>query len=97
MEVIWSPRAEEELAQTLEYLEQTWGSGSAKSFLQDLDSKIDLIKAKPQTFPYYSKEQNIRKHLIRPQLTLYYQAEEEMLFILSLFNNYQDPAKRRFV
>ncbi len=96
MKVNWSERAENELSQNLAYLAKMWNAQVAGKFLTKLVSKINSIKSNPNQFPSYDSTRNIRKCLIRKQISVYYTFDESEIYILSVFNNKQTPEKLKF-
>ncbi len=94
MEIIWTPQAEKDLERNIDYLLQDWSEKVAQSFVQSVTQTIKQISKNPNTFQRYESSK-IRFVLIVPQITLFYEVDENKVVLLRLWNNKQDPLRRK--
>ena len=90
--VLWTKEANENLSKVIKYLEENWTEKEIKKFLTKLDKHISLIRTQPDSFPK-SNNYNVRRSVLTKQITLYYSIRQETLFIVSIFDNRQNPKK----
>ena len=53
---------------------------------------IELIKIQPEIYPL-SNYQDIRKVVIRKQISLFYEVKGQSILLIRFWNNYQNPTK----
>ncbi len=94
--IIWATQALSDLKDILDYLEKNWTEKELKKFSRELDHTIQLITISPELFPKSEKKTGIRKVVISKYNTLYYWKRENVIEILSIFSNRQDPDKIKF-
>lgn len=94
--VIWSPLAEHDFSQILEYLDENWDSTIADNFIELTFSFIEQITVYPKLFPLILKSENIRRCVITKQNTLFYKEDELDIIILRIFDTRQNPNKLKF-
>ena len=90
--VIWTKEANENLSKVIKYLEENWTEKEIKKFLTKLYKHISLIQTQPDSFPK-ANNYNVRRSVVTKQITLYYSISQETLFIVSIFDNRQNPKK----
>src|SRR5687768_16802555 len=93
MKVIWSPEAEVTFSQNISYLEENWSYAVIQNFFQRTEEAIALIAKTPPAFPVVNKRKRIHKCVLVKQISLYYQITETHVFLITFWNNYQDPKK----
>ncbi len=89
--VDWSDEASANLDSIIEYLQNRWTEREIGRFFKKLDKRIDLISRNPHAYPVVDKRINIRRSVLSKQTTIYYEIKPDMVVILSLFDNRQDP------
>ena len=57
--IIWSPAAEGDLENVLDFLDTKWSSRIALRFLKKLDNVIELISEDPKLFPLIHKKMGV--------------------------------------
>lgn len=92
----WADRALEEYDKLLDYLYGEWGEDIAIEVAIKIDHTILRIQTSPEHFPFYRKKKKIRRCVASPQTSIYFHFEHDMVEILSLFDNRQNPKKRKF-
>jgi plasmid stabilization system protein ParE len=76
-----------------EYLVNKWSEKVAKDFILKLDSSLERIKLSPNSYPTYENDFRIRKCLVTSQTSIYFQVEGDVLYVINLVDNRQDPEK----
>ena len=90
--VIWSGEAVENLEKIIAYLQEKWSEKEIKKFIKKLNKQISVIKNLPQSFPksYYIEA---RKSVLSKHTTIYYKVFENIVYIVTIFDNRQNPEK----
>ena len=94
--LIWSDEALQGLKRIIEYLEQRWTQKEIKKFARLLDKQLNIIQDNPLIFPQSNKSEGIRKSVLSKQTSIYYKVEENKIYLLTLFDNRQDPNRLKF-
>lgn len=89
--LIWSDEALENLKGIIEYLEKSWTTREIKKFARLLDKNLNLIKDNPQTFPRSDQSEDYRRAVISKQVSIFYRNENQVVHIISVFDNRQNP------
>ncbi|WP_312767601.1 type II toxin-antitoxin system RelE/ParE family toxin [Epilithonimonas sp.] len=92
-EILWTDLALEELAQTVEYLEQEFTEKEIESLGNEIERILSIITHSPTIFPF-SDKYKIRKVIILKLNTLYYRITDDRVEIISFFSNRQNPENR---
>ncbi len=95
MRVIWSDDAVEDYFQNINYLLAEWPENVASDFIAKVESAIQLILRNPAVHPISSYKQ-IRKGVITKHITMYYRTDDDAIYIVRFWNNFQDPTKLKF-
>ena len=91
-ELIWSPQAKQDYWQNIDYLLEKWTEKEAAHFINLVDYNLILIQKNPKLFQT-TNYNNIRRAVITPQITLFYNLiNVNKIEIVRLWNNYQDIA-----
>jgi plasmid stabilization system protein ParE len=90
--------AERDYYEIRDFLMRQWNETIANDFYVLIEEKLKLVLLNPEAFPYYNAENNIRKVIIHKNVTMYYvlKSEEQCIYIISFFDNRQDPNSKRF-
>lgn len=83
-----------ELAKTIEYLEENFTDKEIKKLALKIENTTELISQSPNIFPK-SEFKNVYKVVILKFNTLYYRINQDNIEILSFFSNRQNPTKRK--
>jgi plasmid stabilization system protein ParE len=94
VKIIWSDEAITDYQQNIDYLLKEWSEQVATEFIEDVETVIELIKSHPELYPLTDYKE-IRKAVIRKQITLFFKSKERVIHLIRFWNNYQDPAKLR--
>lgn len=91
MEVIWTNEAEADLIENINYLIREWSEKSVKKLINEIDSVIELIQMNTEISPL-TEIPEVRKAVIRKQISLFYKVDGSKLYILRVWNNFKDPS-----
>jgi len=90
MKIVLSEPAAEQLRALLDYLEFEWSTRVRDSFLVKLERSFAALLAFPKAFPNSEKFIGLRKCVITPQCSAYYQIQDEDIEIIAFFDNRMD-------
>ena len=93
--VIWNRRASKQLQKLQEYLEQEFGINTVKTFTGKLFKFLDLLVKYPHIGTLENKTEDIRGFLLHQHTTIIYKVKQDAIYILSLFDNRQNPVKKK--
>lgn len=93
MRVIWTPEVTATFNQNITFLEENWYESVIANFISKTDGAILFISRSPASFPVVDKAKGVRKILVVKQITPYYKVVDKTIFLLTFWNNYQDPKK----
>ena len=93
--VYWTKRADKKLSSITDYLNREWGEVVVKNFVKILDEFLDILSEFPEIGSIENPHKNIRGFVVVKQLTLFYRMKKDKIIILNLFDNRQNPKKRR--
>lgn len=94
--VRWTSRAAGELDRTVQYIHHQWGIKAENNFVAEVEDVVKLISRDPEIGRIENKEKGIRAFVITSQSTLFYRLKNEVIVILSVFDNRQNPHKKDF-
>jgi plasmid stabilization system protein ParE len=75
-QIIWSPLAESDLLNILDYLDKNWERKVAVNFLDLTDNFMNQISLNPKQFPLIHKSKGIRKCMITKHNALFYRGKK---------------------
>jgi plasmid stabilization system protein ParE len=93
LEIIWSEEADDNLATILNYLLKHWTEKELKTFAKKLDDKINLISKYPLSSKQSHRLQGTRECIITKHNTLFYVVDNTSIYIVSVWDNRQNPDK----
>lgn len=94
--VLWSPFAESDLDEILEYLLENWSNQVILDYVDLVDSLIAQIRDQPKLYPIINKKLKVRKCVLTKQNSLYYRENLERIEILRIYDNRKNPKKLKF-
>jgi len=94
--IIWSPLAENDFGNILEYLNEKWGEKVAYQFIEITSNVLLQISIKPKLFPLINKRLKIRKCVLTKHNSIYYREIVTQIEILRIYDTRQDPDKLTF-
>jgi len=95
-QVIWSPLAEKDFSDILDYLKHNWGEAILLRFIDITEDLILQISLNNRQFPIINKKYKIRKCVLTKHNSLYYRDSKNQIEILRIFDTRQDPKKLKF-
>jgi plasmid stabilization system protein ParE len=93
LEVSWSKEAREELIKVISYLEENWTEREIKRFTSKLEEQITIISSKPKTYKKSKRLLGTHECLITKHNSLFYTYNDTYLFIVTVWDNRQEPGK----
>ncbi|QKJ30159.1 hypothetical protein HQ865_10430 [Mucilaginibacter mali] len=90
-EIFISDDATEGLLSTANYIKNTWGEAALKKFKKRVDQILKNISRDPYIFQASDFSDSVRRGLITPQCSIYYQIHEEYIQVLFFWDNRQEP------
>jgi plasmid stabilization system protein ParE len=93
-QIIWNKRASRQFEQIQRYLEEEFGKKSAGIFTSRLFNFLELLAKYPEIGTLENAKENIRGFLLHRHTTILYKKGKNRIYILSVFDNRQDPGKR---
>ncbi|MBY5957044.1 type II toxin-antitoxin system RelE/ParE family toxin [Membranicola marinus] len=91
--IVLSNTAEKRLNNLLEYLEIAWSTKIKLNFLSKLEQRLEIVKDKPEIFPLSTVKKGLHKCVVTRQTTVYYTYDDQKVYVLTVFDNRQDPNK----
>jgi plasmid stabilization system protein ParE len=95
-QIIWSPSAESDFANILEYLQENWEERVTNQFIDLTEGILAQISINPRQFPLIHKKQKIRKCVITKHNTLFYRESNSQVDLLRIYDTRQDPNTLKF-
>ena len=75
----------------IEHLESNWSVKAKYKFLSSLEKKFEVLIYKPEAFTSSKIKRGLHKCVITKQTSVYYTFNNEFIFILTIFDNRQNP------
>ena len=91
--IVLTKTAEKRLNDLLEYLENAWSTKAKLKFISKLEQRLEIVKDKPEVFPASTVKKGLHKCVITRQTFIYYNFDEQKIYVLTVFDNRQDPNK----
>ena len=89
--IVWSPLAERDFANILEYLNKNWDEKVTNNFIDLTEEIIGHISVNPRQFPVIYKKEKIRKCVLTKHNTRFYRVSKSQVEILGVYDTRQDP------
>jgi plasmid stabilization system protein ParE len=89
--ILLSKRASWKLDKLLIFLEEDWSFKVKKDFIFKLEVALKQIRELPESFPESNKIPGLRKCVVTRQTTIFYKYSDTTIYIVSLFDNRQNP------
>ena len=89
MKIEWTLASKNDYWQNIEYLENHWSEKEVLNFINEIDYSLNLL-AKGNVIFTKSDYPDVYKMVITKQITIYYSIENETIYLLRFWNNYQD-------
>ena len=89
MKIEWTLASKNDYWKNIEYLENRWSEKEVLNFINEIEYSLNLL-AKENVLFIKSDYSNVYKMVIIKQITLYYSIENQTIYLLRFWNNYQD-------
>jgi hypothetical protein len=89
MKIEWTFASKNDYWKNIEYLENHWSEKEVLNFINEIEYSLNLL-AKENVLFIKSDYSNVYKMIIIKQITLYYSIENQTIYLLRFWNNYQD-------
>ncbi len=86
-----SRKAADRLENIIAYLESEWSEKIRDEFIRKLDNALEHLSRFPASHPESDKVKGLRRYVISKQTTIYYTFTKSTVFIVTLFDNRQNP------
>ncbi len=93
--IIWSDDAVTDYHQTIDYLLLNWSENAALTFIEEVEAILDIVKTQPELYPV-SAYPEVRRAVVRKQVTLYYTINKKEVLLVRFWNTYQNPDRLTF-
>ena len=90
-EIKLSGLAARKLDNLLVFLEHEWSATVKVDFVKKLNKSLIQIQKLPDSFPESEKIRGLRKCVVTKQTTIFYNYSETAIYIVTIFDNRQDP------
>ena len=91
--VEWSLEAQINLNNIITYLEKEWTEKEIRYFSERLDKQLSTILLTPDIYKKSSRKTGLRECQITNHNTIFYTYDDEKLYIVTVFDNRQDPGQ----
>ena len=95
MKLIWTMDAMNDYHHNIDFLLERWTPHIAQEFIEQVEDILELIVLFPKMYPL-SDYKNVRKAVIRKQISLFYKIDGEQILLLRFWNNYLNPKGLKF-
>ena len=95
LKIVWTPQAENGLANVIGYLEKEWTLTEILSLEQNIHDLLNRISKYPQIYPQTGKFKNVHKGLVDKNNYMIYRIrpEKQMIEIINFRGTKQKPIK----
>jgi plasmid stabilization system protein ParE len=91
--LFWTEEAIDNLENILDYLINNWSEKEVIEFKKKLSRQIKLILNNPFMCPVSEYNPRLRRSFLSKQTTIFYELENNIIYIVHVFVNYQDIKK----
>jgi plasmid stabilization system protein ParE len=91
--ILWTNEAVNNLEHILHYISSQWTEKEVAHFKRRLVEQLNIISKFPSIFPTSATVPRLRKAVLSKQTTIFYEVREEVIYIVYLFDNRQNPEK----
>ena len=90
MQIKWSFFARDDYAQNIEFLVKNWDESVAIEFINEVEAILKLLSINPEMYPE-TNEKGVRKGVVRKQISILYEVDNDCIILLRFWNNYKAP------
>ena len=92
MKIVWSADAVADYEHNINYLLEAWGTKETQQFIDEVSEMLSTISKMPELFPL-SDYRNVRKCVVRKQISILYRVSDKQIELVRIWNNKQNPEK----
>ena len=96
-QIIWSPLAEFDFANLLDYLDKNWERKVASNFIDLTENILNQISLNPKQYPICYKRKKVRKCVLTKHNTLFYRDTRSRVEVLRIYDSRQDSDTLTFI
>jgi plasmid stabilization system protein ParE len=85
--ISWSPLAEESYLETISQIMEKWTIKEAEGFEAKVNSVLEKLKSHKHLCPSSDKQSSLRRCVITPQTSLIYQIKNDVIELVTFFDN----------
>lgn len=93
-QIVWNKRSSKNLADLQIYLEEEFGEKTAQTFTYRIFKFLEILVRHSQIGTLENPEKDIRGFLLHRHTTILYKQKEQIIYILALFDNRQNPRNK---
>jgi len=95
LNVNWTEEAKTTYEDILNYLQEEWSAREIETFIERTDNLLSIISQQPYLFKA-SAYKEIRKAVMGKHNSLFYFVKNGEIYLLTFWDNRQNPAKNKF-
>ena len=95
LNINWTAEAKQTYESVLSYLHEEWSIKEVQVFIERTESLLLIISQQPYIFKA-SAYKEIRQAVIGKQNSLFYMVKNNEIFLLTFWDNRQNPVKNKF-
>ena len=92
-QIIWSPLAENDFANILDYLDKNWDRKVASNFIDLTENTLNQISINPKQFPICYIKKKVRKCVLTKHNSLFYR-DSRSLGYSAVYRDWQKTSHR---
>lgn len=92
--VKWTKRAQSNFEDTVQYIENEWGTKSSQKFVGKVNRLLQTLRNQSGVGKIEIKEKGIRAFVFTRQNTVFYRIKENKIIILAIFDNRRNPKQK---
>lgn len=96
MTITWSFQARIDYWSNIDYLEDEWSESEVRSFIENVDYNISLLKLNTVLFNA-TKYKNVFRVTVTKHITLFYSLNGDEIILLRFWSNFQNPDNFRLL
>ncbi len=88
--IVWTENATTQYEQNLKYLLEEWNLKVMRDFITKMEEFLSRLKTFPKMGVLYENSR-YRRFVVVEQISVFYRYNNDCIFIVSVWNNYQKP------
>lgn len=92
-QIRWTDESIQNLENILDNIKITWNENEVNNFKSKLSHQLKIIQRFPMIFPASEYNSRLRKAVMSKHTSLFYEFKDDIIFIVSIFDNRQNPKR----